>query len=523
MATVTETAKSSAPIAEIENIGPIRHLTFPCPKDGGLVVFKGRNGAGKSTALNAVDRVLGKDVKLQKNEKCPGSGHVETPLGVSLKVSQTVRRTEEQRDDEGKDVGLTVEVLDDEFSITDLVDPKEKDQAAADRRRIKALLRTANAQADITLFEQLFRNDAEFKAIIREETRKTDDLVQMASRVKEDIEKKARDVEAEVDKAENDILRLEGALVGFEPNAELNLEQIRRDHEQAVERLGALKRDRAAYLNASELIGGLVEREAAAKESGAVDLAKLEAEAKVESDFIGVKTALREQKEREIARLNAEITETNLQIEAAVARKETANARVESARASSALLESIQKQLADARAVPVVTDEDVKAAAEKASWFATSIANAERQADLQRKADDINAKRLEKKNLERKAKDLRDAAKATDGVLTDVIKTLGTPIKIGYDDKGNPRLEVFHEARDRDVYFSELSKGEKLKLVADVAVKAVGKGGMFTIPQELFEGLDEDNRIELAQTLRGTGVIAVTAQCSSGPLRAELV
>lgn len=122
--------------AEIENIGPIKAVKIPIPIGGGLLVMKGRNGAGKSTVLNTFERALGKDVKLSKNERAVGSGHFESPFGVSLKVSQTIRKTEE-------DGGLTVEVLDDEFQIADLVDPREKDQAAADRRRLKALLRVA--------------------------------------------------------------------------------------------------------------------------------------------------------------------------------------------------------------------------------------------------------------------------------------------------------------------------------------------------------------------------------------------
>jgi DNA repair exonuclease SbcCD ATPase subunit len=39
---------------EIKNIGPIASVTIPVPEAGGVVVLTGRNGSGKSHALEAV-------------------------------------------------------------------------------------------------------------------------------------------------------------------------------------------------------------------------------------------------------------------------------------------------------------------------------------------------------------------------------------------------------------------------------------------------------------------------------------
>ena len=39
---------------EIKNVCAIESLTIPEPEDGGVVVFKGRNGSGKSTAIDCV-------------------------------------------------------------------------------------------------------------------------------------------------------------------------------------------------------------------------------------------------------------------------------------------------------------------------------------------------------------------------------------------------------------------------------------------------------------------------------------
>lgn len=503
-------------IAEIENIGPIKSVKIPVPVGGGLLVMKGRNGAGKSTVLNVFDKALGKDVKLQKNERAVGSGHFESPFGVALKVSQTTRRTED-------DDGLTVEVLDDEFQIGDLVDPREKDAAAADRRRLKALLRTAKAEADIADFVQLFRSEAEFERIVRDETRKLTDPVEMAARVKGDIEAEARLIEAEVAKAETEILKLQGALEGFDPEANaIDIEQVRADHEAAVENLGALKRDRAAYVNAVELIDGLIEREAAAKAAAEIDFDTLIAE--TESVEAGIKStdAAIAEFERQVEQLTRRINEKKQERQTFAAKLEAARSKVESSRASRELLASIQNQLTEARSVPAVEESDLIAAKERSEELGRRIGESELIARKLEQVESLKVRQAEKRTLEKQATELREAAKATDGVLTDMVKTLGTPIKIGYDDKGNARLIVPHAGRDRDIYFGELSKGEKLYLVTSIAIKAVGPGGMFTIPQELFEGLDDENRARIAEQLKGTEVVAVTAQCSGGELRGEI-
>lgn len=503
--------------AEIENIGPIKDpVRIPVPVGGGLLVLLGRNGSGKSTTLDTFRKSLGQDVKLAKNERAVGSGHFETPFGVKLKVSQTTRRTEEEG-------GLAVEVLDDEFQIGDLVDPREKDAAAADRRRLKALLRVAGAEADIADFVQLFRNQEEFERIVRDETRKVTDPVQMASMVKSDIEAEARLIEAEIKKSESELLRLEGALDGFDPMANaVDLEAIRRDHEQAVERLGALKRDRAAYQTAVEQIEVLEEREAAAKEAGAVDMISLESElSRAQKELLDEQEVGRSLSEK-IAELQRELDLSGERFKTKSAKVLEQQSKIRESSAAAELLASIQKQLADARAVAPVSEADLIAAKERSEELARSIGSAQLIADKARDYQRLQDKRAELSVLHKSATELRDSAKATDGVLTDMVKTLGTPVKVGYDDKGNPRLIVPHEGRDRDIYFSDLSKGERLYLVTSIAINAVGPGGMFVIPQEYYEGLDEENRARIAEQLKGTGVVAVTAQCSGGELRGEI-
>lgn len=68
--------------------------------------------------------------------------------------------------------------------------------------------------------------------------------------------------------------------------------------------------------------------------------------------------------------------------------------------------------------------------------------------------------------------------------------------------------------------FSELSAGEKYAVVIPIAIKAVGEGGMFVIPQEAWEGLQPRVRRQIKQLLKGSHVVAITAQSADGPLTA---
>ena len=84
---------------------------------------------------------------------------------------------------------------------------------------------------------------------------------------------------------------------------------------------------------------------------------------------------------------------------------------------------------------------------------------------------------------------------------------------------GDFRFVVDHPKRG-ECYFADLSAGEKWSQVLPIAIKAVGTGGVFVVPQEAYEGLSPRNRNLLLSHLRGSGVTAVTAEAADGQLRA---
>ncbi len=74
----------------IENIGPIERLEF-APKPGTITVFRGRNGAGKSTALNAINGIaLNGSQRLTSRDGTVG-GKVEG-FGATLKIARKLQQ-----------------------------------------------------------------------------------------------------------------------------------------------------------------------------------------------------------------------------------------------------------------------------------------------------------------------------------------------------------------------------------------------------------------------------------------------
>ncbi|MDE2106484.1 MAG: AAA family ATPase, partial [Patescibacteria group bacterium] len=171
---------------EIENLGAIKHVSIPYPEGGGLVVLKGPQGAGKSTALSAIDALCGKSASLEKRDGAI-SGSV-SGLGVTITVKKSARRTGE----------LEVESIEGRFSIADLVDPKIADPLAADAKRIKALVQLAGAESDQALFYDLVGGQAEFLRIVGDQS-KEKDLLKLAGVVKKKIEATAREIESSAD------------------------------------------------------------------------------------------------------------------------------------------------------------------------------------------------------------------------------------------------------------------------------------------------------------------------------------
>ena len=195
----------------LKDIGRPKNLRIPLPEDGGIVVLTGRNGAGKSTTLEAIqDAVTGRKDKKSKPRDGVTSGRL-NGCGITMTVSRKITRTGE----------LTVETLDGgRLSIADLVSPPFKGEVEADGRRIKALVQLAGVVADFSLFKNLHRFADQ---IVSVEAQGADDILVMADKTKRDFEQEARNAEGRRDIEKQHALACEEAAAGIDVEVETRL------------------------------------------------------------------------------------------------------------------------------------------------------------------------------------------------------------------------------------------------------------------------------------------------------------
>ncbi len=160
----------------VQDVGPVQSLSVPIQP--GVVVLRGPNDCDKSETLKAMSRLTGGTDTITRRDKS-ACGYVEG-LGVKISVRQSARRTGE----------LEAVSIEGKLSIADLVSPPIKDPVAADRQRIKALLQLTGVKADASLFSGLW-NHLESQVLSADCTQ-TDDLVEMAARIKRCLESASR-------------------------------------------------------------------------------------------------------------------------------------------------------------------------------------------------------------------------------------------------------------------------------------------------------------------------------------------
>lgn len=495
-----------------DGAGPVEQVRIPIPEGGGIVVLTGDNGIGKSESLRAVESLLGKKNRLSKRDGALGSGTVEG-LGVTLRVGVNVRRSGE----------LGFSTLDDEFSLTDLVDPKEKDPAAADGRRIKAFVRAADVDPDPSLFFELVGGEETFLQLVSPSTIEKTDLVEMAAAIKRDLEAKARDFESKAKNEADHAKAIRDSIKDIDlsnnPGEAINLQSL---YQEAMQKKTQL-----------EFSADLARKAAAKAEEARAKLAEAEKNVRRPSSEISTE---HEEVSKEIVAMDNEIESLQKQLEEVTAKRKERNRDAESllqqltdAATLEASLAGWKQSIDQAANLESPTPEELKAVTDEIASIEVDIKSSgiiERAIEQAKQAD--QSQTLAQENAD-KAASLRDAAKATDEILSRIVSENGGDIKVVTGDDGKLRLAVQHQKRG-EVYLSELSKGEKLKLVLPIAINSAIRRitperpyAVMVIPQELWEGLQPANRAIVRDLLSGSNVVAITAECADGPLEAHVV
>lgn len=481
-------------VIEVENIGPVRHSSLRIPEAGGVVIYRGRNGSGKSKLLEAVGTALSGHGKIEVTDG-QLSGRLEA-FGVLLRVGRSVRRSGE----------MEVETLEGRLSAADLVDPGIKDGAAADARRIKALVSLAGAQPDPELFVPLLGTRANYDAVVAKRADDSADLLQMADRVKRAIEETARKEESLAEQGYERAKSLVESAAGVDVSQPCDADELHVDLE-------------AAILHRAELIA---QRDAAGKLRAA-----RERLAESEGQYAGLRLADAKKAESAISaeadKKAAEVRDLMTRLEASKAEHGQLLRSLRDAAKASSDAEAHERRIAELKRA---TEGDVEEPSSERLTEAETLVRLAKEAiergGVVRGAKDAiadgaaYAREAEEHSVQ--AEFYREAAKGTDEVLTKVVAQSagqsGLRVEAG-------RL-VLDTARGA-TYFGDLSAGERWRIALEIATAAVGKGGVITVPQEAWEGLDPGNRAIVARHAAALGVVVLTAEASDDQeIRAEM-
>lgn len=483
---------------EVQNVGAVRKISIPVPEGGGVVVMRGRNGSGKSTALNAAAALLAGDGKLAKRDGAD-RGQVEG-FGAVIRVAGQTRRSGE----------LEVTSLEGRLSLADLVDPGIDNPTLADKRRINAICSLGVAPIEPEMFHELVGGAAEFEELGLADLWNWNDKVDSAARMRRRLHELAREAEAEqaqqegaakaaqaaADAApagETDGAKLQAALEAA-LREQATIEAFAKSTEAEIAAAAEAKR---RWNEIAEAESGEPPYDAAAADRQCHELADL-----LDSDAKRVKAA-KEAVEKAERELVDAITIEN-------ARRKTLGD------AQALHRELVALELAIGKATAPVSPADLQKAAQAVQDARVAVERGAvaRAAAQHREAAQRAAKAAQE--VKEAAAGFREAAAGIDGVLSEAVGKLAGPLRVE-----DGRL-VCDTDRCKGEHYSDLSDGERWKVAIDVAANASPRGSIFTISQNAYEGLDPRNRQLIANHARERGIVILTAEATDGELRAEV-
>jgi hypothetical protein len=483
----------------IRSIGPITEFEHTMDSPG-LHVLKGKHGAGKSITLRTVQLVIDGRTDIRPTKSDGTKRGEATVAGKTLRISTQVR-------EEGD---LLCEGLGD-LSIADLHSPRYDKAETRDRHRIKALARLAGVGADATLFHDLFGGRERFEKLIEADALKTDDLVEMAARIKRGAEKHALRKEEEERTAQARARAAAEQVEGVDLTAPSDAAELQARLTAAVETRTRVQQQRkdglAARARADESHAKLVS--AKAQQTTTVEQAETVVAncQKSKNEYAGrVRDCEREL--RMAQELHAAAGKDLSAAEQALA----------AAYRHAVTIAAWQADIDSAAAIHVPTEEDVAHALLDAQEASAAVSRGVmvRQAIASKRISEEQASLA--KDAGKYASRLRDAARDTQDVLSDAIaKVPNCPLKVRADTNGDARLVIATDRSDAE-YFDELSDGERWPILIDLGAR---KNVLMVLPQAAFGELSDKTRDLIDRIARERGCYLLTAAVDDADLRCE--
>jgi hypothetical protein len=484
----------------LQNVGAIERVDIPLSEEGGVVIFRGRNGCGKSTGLDAIESLTSGHGKLPPLRDGQKTGLV-SGFGSKIDLKLTGSRR-------GGKSELTVESIGGKFSIVDLVNPNIKEEKAADKARLKSLITLLGIEANADIFVELFDNKDEFDQVVSKSSIDTTDVILMEERIKRDIESKSR---VEEDNARKAQAEYDAMTVGseFDPNDIIaDMSAYYKQLDDANQLLGKLTADRDAcekvMRNVDQAKRSILDTDVTAKEN---ELASIRAD-------LSIHEATSNERDARLERLNEEI---NAIVKANVEDSKIINAKIKTLNSIESELNSLEgykKIVAQSETVKPVPESEIQAARNSVDSLRTKIDKSAIAKENQRKHNEAKAKRREVEALQLNAANLREKARRCDAILSDLIGE-GSPLRIV-----DSRMVVNTERGE--TFYSELSDGERWRTAFETIAPHVHsdaeKIAVLTIPQVGWESLDPTNQRLVIELSKRYKINTVTAEAADGEL-----
>jgi energy-coupling factor transporter ATP-binding protein EcfA2 len=493
MITATPDAPANDTVT-IENLGPIEYLELPA-KPGTIVVLRGQNGGGKSTALQAINALATKKPAGLTSHDGTTGGRI-SAWDATIKVA---------RNGQNRRLGdLTVVALEDRVDIAALVDPGLKDEAAADLRRIKSLCNLVGAAVTLDDLYALVGGREEFEAIVKKESMAIQDPIQLVEAVKRDFEAAAR---AQTTTAENAHRAAVAKLAendGLDLNAPCDAQLLQADLTEAVQRQSRLQSERRAWEAAQARAAEAQQQldQVAAKYQGptvAVAQAALD----------GMEAAVADQASA-VEDLQRKLMEATSRLALLRSERNAAKSQLESAKSHDSAIAGWKLTIEAATSDCPASDAEISSAAAAVQDAQAAAERGTRIRDGLRRAEEAKAREAEAEAARKRSDRFREAAQGTLDVLAQSVRAVSD--RIDFD--STFRLVVKHPSRGK-CFFADLSHGERWALALDMVIETARQRDdktVLTIPQEAWEGLDGRNRALIESKVSGSTITVYTAE-----------
>jgi hypothetical protein len=325
--------------------------------------------------------------------------------------------------------------------------------------------------------------------------------VTMAERIKRDLEKHARLFKDEAAKENARAQASRAAAEGVDLALEDNPTKLHEDLELAIAEEQRLKAEARAAVTAQAQIDQAQRalKFAEANYNGPT----------VEAALASVEVAARELSDSRmiVEDLERRLREAKETHGTKVIRHQSAVEALQTAEAHDRSMAEWHKSLGITVPETDVTDEQIRAATEDTLAAREAVDRGTIVREAKKRIAEAEGHARSAADLRTQEERLREAAEGTDNVLSDVVGSLGCPLKVKQG-----RLVTNIPGRVEEP-FDRLGRGDQWTMtIKDIAAPALGQNGVLIIDQEGFEGMDTEHRDLVARAAAEAGLYALTAE-----------